>query len=93
MLCSCAASVRNLVTRTTNLSGLSCVGNGHFKVAGRDLHARVGVSYPWGCRGFRVILTMMVDTGASADPGAVVNASSENEHVGDGGYASGGWKR
>lgn len=93
MLCSCAVSVRNLVTRTKSLCGLSCVGDGHFKLSGRDLHARSGVTYPWGCRRFRVILTMMVDTGASAEPGAVVNVSSEREHVGDGGYASGGWKR
>ncbi|KAJ0963015.1 hypothetical protein J5N97_028137 [Dioscorea zingiberensis] len=92
MLCSCASSVRNFIVRTTNLKDLSCVGSGHFKVTARDLYARTGVSYHSGCHGFRAIYTMMVDSGASAEPGAVVNMLSEKDRVGDGGYASGGWK-
>lgn len=57
---------------------------------GRSLNATWGQTY-WSNRVFTKTAEMMVDTGATASRGPIVDVLPERDD--DGGYASGGWRR
>ncbi|OVA11430.1 Protein phosphatase 2C (PP2C)-like domain [Macleaya cordata] len=86
----CNASLRNIINRVGQIENFA-KGTLNLKDFGRGLNDKFGVSYSLN-RKFRSFITMMVDTSSTAEPGSVVNVLPQKEKVGDGGYASGGWK-
>ncbi|KAG9448306.1 hypothetical protein H6P81_014434 [Aristolochia fimbriata] len=86
----CNISSRNILVRATQLASFGAE-SAQLKYLRRHLDARFRADCHLN-RKFRTIGTMMVDTGATAGPRAVVNILPERENLEGGGYASGGWK-
>ncbi|XP_068664721.1 probable protein phosphatase 2C 52 isoform X2 [Aristolochia californica] len=86
----CNVSLRNILLRANQLAsfGDEIV---QLKYLRKQLDARFRANYHLNQK-FRAIGTMMVDTGATAGPRAVMNVLPEKDNVEGGGYASGGWK-
>lgn len=89
----CNAGLRNVIVRVGNLSDSRSAGEWNFAGPGWKLDPRLGVRCPPKPRKFRATLKMMVDSGAVAEAGAAANVLPEKDHVQDGDYVSGGWKR
>ncbi|XP_010261585.1 PREDICTED: probable protein phosphatase 2C 76 [Nelumbo nucifera] len=87
----CNASLRNIVFQGGHIRSFSKERVKLKRHLWRDLHANPGITYPSN-RKFRGIVKMMVDTGAPAEPGSVVDVLPEKESVENSGYASGGWR-
>ncbi|XP_008789334.1 probable protein phosphatase 2C 52 isoform X1 [Phoenix dactylifera] len=89
----CITSLRNFVVRATNLRGFSTSRQGHLKVWGSNLDAKLEVNYPKRHRMFRAITKMVVDSSATPEPPrAIINVLPKKDREDDGSYFSGGWK-
>ncbi|XP_042504788.1 probable protein phosphatase 2C 52 [Macadamia integrifolia] len=84
------ASLRNIVVQAAHIRGF-CKGRVQLKDFRWGLDARLAARYRLS-RKFRAVRTMMVDKGASAEPGTVVDFLPEKENLENNGCASGGWR-
>ncbi|KAJ4955304.1 hypothetical protein NE237_012087 [Protea cynaroides] len=86
----CNASLRNIVVQAGRI-GVFSKGRVQLRNLRWGWDAILGAQFPLS-RKFRAIKAMMVDTGATAERGTIVNVLPEKENMEDNGCASGGWR-
>ncbi|XP_021295755.1 probable protein phosphatase 2C 76 isoform X1 [Herrania umbratica] len=85
----CNSCLRSVIVQTGHIGTLLTPKRVHLRSVGRTSHVGAGLTFWWN-REFQTSAKMMVDTGATASQGPVVNMFPEKDD--DGGYVSGGWK-
>lgn len=85
----CSSCIRNVIVQAGHI-GQSAVGSVQLRAIHRSLSASLGLKGNWN-RDFGSSIKMMIDAGATAKGGPIIDVLPEKED--DGGYASGGWKR
>lgn len=87
----CSSCLRSVIVQTGLIGTILTPKRVHLPSIGiRPLYVGAGLTF-WQNREFRKGVKMMVDSGATANQGPLVNSFPEKDD--DGGYASGGWKR
>ncbi|THU70740.1 hypothetical protein C4D60_Mb08t28140 [Musa balbisiana] len=78
--------------RAENSAHSTSDGEGQVKSLKRGKDNKLGVKCPSKHRRVKAVAGMMVDSGRAVNPRAASHLLPEKDQVGDGGYATGGWR-
>ncbi|XP_022723796.1 probable protein phosphatase 2C 76 isoform X3 [Durio zibethinus] len=85
----CSSRLTSAIVQTGLIGTILTPQRVHLRSIGSTSYVGAGLTFWWN-REFRTSVKMMVDSGATANRGPVIDAFPEKDD--DGGYVSGGWK-
>ncbi|XVE58397.1 hypothetical protein DITRI_Ditri04bG0166400 [Diplodiscus trichospermus] len=85
----CSSCLRSVIVHTGLVRTLLTPKRVPLRSRGRTLYVAAGLTF-WSSREYKSSVKMMVDSGATANQGHVVDTFPQKDD--DGGHASGGWK-